>query len=445
MGSKKIKAVAVRGTKSLHVKDINAMKETTYGIINKTKDHPNMEPWQKYGTAMFIEWSNKNGVYPTKNFSTTYFDDYDKIDGEELVEKCLICDKACFGCWMNCGKYSKATVPGKPEVHVEGPEYETGALCGGNCGIKNIHEVAYANWVLDNLGMDTISGGSAVAFGMECYEKGILTKDDFDGHELRWGNIDDFENFANLIAYRKKIGDLFAEGTKRASEKIGQGTEKFAIQVKGVDMSGYDGRWAPAMLLSFMTADVGAHHNRSWTITMDMDMGREKVDDKAKYVVYLQHIRPFFDTVSVCRLFWGELDVMPEDIIEAINQVTDWNYTVDEAMRLSDKIWNINRAHYLERNGGPGRKFDYPPARFYEEPVPTGPAKGAALTYDQLELMLDQYYEARGWDKDGNPSREILEDLDLKYIADNLEKLKLLGKSVNIPPVRGERYKPKAF
>ena len=140
-------------------------------------------------------------------------------------------------------------------------------------------------------------------------------------------------------------------------------------------------------------------------------------------MVHLQHIRPFFDTVSCCRLFWGEVDVSAEEHIEAIRQMTGWHdFTLEETLLLSERIWNLNRAHYLERNGGPGRKHDYPNARFYEEAVPSGPSQGARLTLEDLDLMLDEYYVARGWGKDGNPSREVLLDLGLDACVANLER-----------------------
>ncbi len=450
MGSKKIKAIAVRGTKSLPVHDLKKNKEVNLAIIKRTSVHPNMEPWQKYGTAMFVGWSNNNGVYPTRNFQTTYMEGNEKLDGPELVERLLVTHKACFGCWMNCGKYSKVSIPGKPDVFVEGPEYETNALCGGNCGFTRIDEVAYNNWVCDHLGFDSMSGGGLVAFAMECYEKGLITKDQLEGHEMRWGHVEDFEHFLNMVAYRRGIGEWFAQGLVPASKHIGGGSEKFAVQVKGQGMSGYDGRYAPAMLLAYMTADIGAHHNRAWTITMDDDMGRDVVKGKAKVVVYLQHIRPFFDTVSCCRLFWGEVDVTPEEHIDAIVMATGWSdFTLEEAMKQSERIWNLNRAHFLERNAHiskSGRSYDYPNARFYEEPVPSGPGKGAIVTKEQIEFMLDEYYMSRGWGKDGNPSKEVLFDLGLKDVAANLERAGMIGQLMtDLPPVRGERYKPKAF
>jgi len=250
-----------------------------------------------------------------------------------------------------------------------------------------------------------------------------------------------------MVAHRRGIGDWFARGTKRAAQKIGKGSEKFAMQVKGQEMSGYDGRWAPGMLLSYMTADIGAHHNRSWTITVDMAEGRERVEGRAKIVVYLQHIRPLFDTWCICRLFWGELDITPEEIVESLNHITGWGVGVDECLRTSEMIWNLNRCHYLERNRADGRTFDIPPARSWEDKIPSGPAKGKGLTREQIEQMLDEYYDARGWDRRGNPTRAVLEDLGLGDAADNLEKIGLLGEPIpgGIPKVRGEKYKPKAF
>ncbi len=447
MGSKKLKAIAVRGNRGLHVHDLPDLTRHVMGIIKRTKKHPNMEPWQKYGTAFFIRWSNDNAVMPTRNFQTTYFEDADKIDGDQLVEKCLITHKACFGCWMNCGKFTKAVIPGKPEVHLEGPEYETGALCGANLAMTDINHVAYINWMLDNLGMDSMSGGGIIAFGMECFERGFITEKDLEGYKLRWGSVDDVEHFLDMVAHRRGIGDWFARGTKQAAERIGRGSEKFAMQVKGQEMSGYDGRWAPGMLLSYMTSDIGAHHNRSWTITVDMAEGRETIKGRAKIVVYLQHIRPLMDTWCICRLFWGEIDVTPEEIVQALNHITGWGVTLEECLRTSEMTWNLNRCHYLERNRANGRTFDYPPARSWEDKIPTGPGKGKGVSREQVEAMLDDYYAARGWDQNGNPTRAVLEDLDLKDAADSLERIGLLGAPIagGIPAVRGEKYKPKAF
>ncbi len=447
MGSKRLKAIAVRGTGGIKVHDLKGLTDHTTEIIKRTQKHPNMAPWQKYGTAFFIDWSNDNAVIPTRNFQTTYYEDIKGITGDALVEKILVSHKACFGCWMNCGKYTKAVIPGKKEVYLEGPEYETGSLCGSNLGMTDINQVAYLNWLMDNVGMDTMSGGGVVAFGMECFQRGLITKADLEGHTLNWGSIHDAEHLIDMIVNRRGIGDVFAGGTRRAAEYIGRGSEKFAMQVKGQEMSGYDGRYSPGMMLSYMTCDIGAHHNRAWTVTVDMAEGRETIAGRAKVVIYLQHIRPLFDTWCICRLFWGEVDVEPEEIVQAFNDITGWNSTVAESLKTSEKIWNLVRCHYLERNRANGRTFDYPPARAWEDKIPSGPNLGKGLTKEMIEDMLDDYYANRGWDHDGNPTREVLGDLGLDFAADNLEKIGLLGKPSGngIPAVRGERYKPKAF
>jgi len=446
MGSKRIKAIAVKGTKSFPIYDLKSLCTQTEKIIQRTKAHPNMAPWQKYGTALFVGWANDQASFPTKNFQSSYYEQWPTIDGEKLVQECVVTDKACFGCWMNCGKYSKAKTK-SGEIYIEGPEYETIALIGGSCAMTSIHDVTFANYLCDNLGLDTISAGSVVAFAMECFEKGIITKQELGGRELRWGNIDDFEFVVKKIAGLEGIGKILARGTKGAAEILGKNSINFAMQQKGLESSGYESRWAPSMLLSFMTADIGAHHNRSWSITVDLELGRDVIREKAPVVVYLQHVRPLYDTLSICRLFWGELDVMPEEYVAALNYVTGWHTSESELMRLSEKIWNLTRAHFIQRNGGPGRLHDMPPARYYEEEIPSGPAKGKKLTVEQINMLLDEYYAARGWDNKGNPTAEILNDLGLFSVVDDLKKIGQLGEplSAGIPKVRGHKLKPKAM
>jgi aldehyde:ferredoxin oxidoreductase len=447
LGSKKIKAIAVRGTKSIRAADIDGLTAHTSEIIRRTKTHPNMKPWQKYGTSLFVNWSNERGCFPTRNFQTSHYEDAEKISGDRLVEECLVTHKACFGCWMNCGKYSRAKIAGKKDVYVEGPEYETIAMIGGCFAMKDINHVAYANHLCDDLGVDTMSGGSVVAFAMECFEKGIITKDDLGGREIKWGDIDDFEFLLRMLVSRRGIGDILAKGTRGAAQILGRGSIDFASQAKGMEFSGYDPRWYPGQLLSFCTADIGAHHNRSWCITADQEMGRDSIEGKAEVVIYLQHIRPLFDMWSCCRLFWGELDVTPEEHVESINLLTGWDLTLEECMLASERIWNLNRVHFIERNGGPGRIHDRAPMRHLEEEVRSGPAKGKKVGTDRFDAMLDDYYSNRGWDRQGNPTREILKELGLERAAESLEKAGHLGVPLptGIPAARGKRLKPKAM
>ena len=318
---------------------------------------------------------------------------------------------------------------------------------GSNLDITDAEAILKGQALINQLGLNVDGVGSAMGWAFEAYERGLLTREDTGGLDLTWGNGGAMVALLEQIAYRRGLGDLLAKGVKEAARILGRNSEEFAMQVKGQEMSGYDGRWAPGMLLSYMTSDIGAHHNRSWTITVDMAEGREAVEGRAKIVVYLQHIRPLFDTWCICRLFWGELDVSPEEIVESLNRITGWGVSVEDVLRTSEMIWNLNRCHYLERNLADGRTFDYPPARSWEDKIPSGPGKGKGVSLDQVEQMLDEYYAARGWDSRGNPTREVLEDLGLGYAADNLEKIGRLGEPIpgGIPKVRGEKYKPKAF
>ncbi len=447
MGSKRLKAIAVRGRKGVPVKDPKALVEQTMAVVKRTLKHPLLEPWAKYGTAMFVGWSNKQGTFPTRNFQSSYFEGWEAIDGEPFREKLVIADRACNGCWMRCGKAAKVKLPGKALVKLEGPEYETSALMGGNLGLGKIEEIAYANYLADELGVDTISAGSTVAFTLECVQRGILSPEQLGAERLTWGDIDAVEHLLNLIVKREGLGDLLAKGTRAAAKELGPEAQRITMEAKGLEFSGYETRWAPSQLLSYCTSDIGAHHNRSWAITVDIAKGRETYEGKAETVIYLQHLRPLFDTLCVCRLQWGEIDVMPEEYAESFGYVTGQEATIDDLLLVSEKIWNLNRVHFLLRNGGPGRDHDQAPLRAITDPIPDGPAKGKFIAPEGFQLMLDEYYDNRGWDRNGNPTRELLELLGLGREADELEAAGWLGEPLagGVPEVRGREFKPEAM
>ena len=199
---------------------------------------------------------------------------------------------------------------------VEGPEYETIGMLGSNLGISDIEDVAQLNLLCDDLGIDTISTGGVIGWAMECFEKGILTLADTDGLDLHFGNLEAVLTLIPQIAKREGFGALLAEGSKRAAKKVGKGSEKFAIQVKGMEQSAYATHNATAMLLAYMTCDVGAHHNRSWAITYDLQVGRELVvPEKVARIIWLQNFRPMFDVLGACRLQWVELAHRPRPVL----------------------------------------------------------------------------------------------------------------------------------
>jgi len=419
LGSKRVKAIAVRGTRAVPLADTKGVYALGKEMYQACFAKPGFKSWTPYGTAEVVNWVNEVGAFPTRNFKTSYFAPYKQINGERLRADLRIHDKGCAGCPIPCGKWSRVKVPSSGEALVEGPEYETIAMFGGDCCLEKLDEIGYANHVCDDLGLDTISAANVIAFAIECFERGVLSKDQI-GREIAFGDIASVLYLVRKIAGREGIGDLLAEGVKVASQRLGQGSERYAIHVKGLEWTGYESRYAPAMMLSYATADIGAHHNRSWAITFDVAKGREELAGKAEKVIELQHIRPLFDCLGICRLQWVEIGFDLEWYERLFPLVTGTDKTWGQLLQASERVWNLNRVFSARHVPGWGRAMDRPPARLLEEPVPDGPAKGKLITPQQLDSLLDRYYELRGWTADGLPTREKLAELGLEREATEL-------------------------
>ncbi|WP_003541009.1 aldehyde ferredoxin oxidoreductase family protein [Desulfotomaculum nigrificans] len=418
MGSKNIKAIAIYGSKSIPLADLPATVAKAKEMLQGCFAKENLNEWQDYGTAGVPCWANSIGAFPTRNFQSSYLEGNETLDGKLMRQKMLVTDKGCFGCPSPCGKY--CYVPGY-DVYVEGPEYETTALIGGSCVFTDIEKVGYLNYLCDELGLDTISAGNVIGFAMECYEKGVITKEQV-GREIKFGDVESFKFLVEQIVARQGIGHILAEGVKYAAEQFGGDSIKYAIQVKGLEWSGYESRSAPSNMLAYMTCDLGAHHSRAWSVTHDIAVGRKVLDGKAKKVVDLQHIRPFFDLIGCCRLQWVEIGFELEHYPEVCRLVTGFDYSQEELMQISEKVWNLTRAFAWREIADFGRQYDYPPARFYEEAVTTGPNAGDFIPKEHLDKLLDDYYQLRGWDKNGLPTKEKLNSLGLQFVVEELLK-----------------------
>lgn len=415
MGVKKVKAIVIRGTKSVQVANPDAYRAAGKALYKACKDAEFLAEWTRYGTTVVTSWCDEVGALPTRNFSAGSFENGKGIYGQTMREKIVITDKGCFGCPSPCGKYSHAK---KYNAFVEGPEYETIGLMGSNLGIDDIEAVAQANLLADDLGVDSISAGNAIGWAMECYEKGILTKEDTDGLELKFGNAEATFALIKKIAYREGLGALLAEGVKRASAKVGKGSEKFAIHVKGMEQSAYATHNATAMLLAYMTCDVGAHHNRSWAITYDLQVGRDLVvPEKVARVIWLQNFRPMFDVLGSCRLQWVELGIDRDLYLPALEAITGVKRTWDDLEKVGERIWNLTRMYWARENDGFGRTWDMPSPRFYEDAPKTGATKGQITKFEDVNKLLDMYYEQRGWTPDGLPMPEKLDNLGLTAVV----------------------------
>ncbi len=415
MGSKKLKAIAIHGTKSIPVADVQEFRRIGREMYDYCKASDAWEVWVRLGTAGVNVPSNEWGSFPTRNFQSGYFEEIESLTGELMREKIVITDKACFACPCACGKYSHSK---KWDIHVEGPEYETTAFLGADVAVSDIEDVAYANYLCDELGIDTISAGNVIAFATECYERGIITSKDTGGLELSFGDSEAVFELIGKIARREGIGDVLAEGVKHAAQVFGGDSGDFAMHIKGLEISGYESRNAPAMMLAYMTADVGAHHNRAWAITYDIQVGRDAItEDKVARVIELQHIRPLMDCLGTCRLQWVELGMPLEYYAPAMKAITGLDRSWEDLLLIAERVWNLTRSFWVREVEGFGREWDYPPPRWYTDPVPTGPTKGKFVTRDDVEKLLDMYYDQRGWDRNGIPIREKLEEMGLDFVT----------------------------
>ncbi len=416
MGSKKLKAIVLHGTKSVPVADLAGYRKAGMELYKACKDAEGLAEWTRYGTTIVTSWCDEVGALPTRNFQAGSFEGGKGIYGQTMRKEIVITDKGCFGCPCPCGKYSNMK---RYNTQVEGPEYETIGLFGSNLGIGDIQAVAESNRLCDDLGIDTISAGVCIGWAMEAYEKGILTKADTDGLELKFGNIEATFAVVKKIAYREgKLGALLADGVKRASQKLGKGSEKFAIEVKGMEQSSYATHNATAMLLAYMTCDVGAHHNRSWAITYDLQVGRDKVvPEKVARVIWLQNFRPMFDVLGACRLQWVELGINRDLYVPLLEAITGLHRTWEDLEAVGNRIWNITRMYWVREIEGFGRAWDMPSRRFYEEPPKTGVTAGQITKYEDVIRLLDMYYEQRGWNTNGLPTADTLEKLGIASLV----------------------------
>lgn len=421
MGSKRLKAIAVHGTGGIPLYDTAELIRVSKAALKHITSHPYFKRFRQYGTTDITDWCQGMGVLPTKNFAYGVYEKQASLAPEPMREKILVRDKACFACPLNCGNYTHSRKYG---TFIDGPEYETIGMLGSNCLVEDIEDVQYLNYLCDDLGMDTIAAGGIIAFAMECVEKGVLNKSQLDGIDLSFGNVEAMKTILKKIAYREgNLGSLMAEGTRAMAQKLGKKSERYAMHVKGLEFSAYECRGAPAMLLSFMTSDIGAQHTRSWAIVQDMEMGRDNIEGRARLVKELQTLRPLMEMFGVCRFPWLEVKLDFGEYVKAFNAVTGFNYDKEKLFQISEKVWNLTRAFWVREVEDFGRKYDMPPERVYD-PLPSGPAKGMHLTEEKVNRMLDEYYELRGWDLNGIPKEEKLRELGLAEVAEDLKKRK---------------------
>lgn len=442
MGSKRLKAVAVRGAQKLKLADEAKFRELAV-MANQQAWAGWGEDLHDDGTDGVLDDLNATGRLPTKNFREGTFEGTEKITGETMTDTILIERKACFGCGVGCKRVVEAKEPYVVDPAYGGPEYESTAALGSFCMNDNLVAIAKANELCNKYTIDTISTGVTIAFAMECYENGLLTKEDIDGLDPTWGNHNAILQLVEKIGKREGFGNLLAEGTKRAAERIGRGAERFAMQVKGLELPMHEPRGKKGLGLSYATSirggcHVQAPHDDYWgegytrdksgfyfipEIGLDPSISKHRLyvgPEKAKIVTIGQNWWTVVSALGICIFTPFPVGIHMETLVEMISSATGWDVTARELITVGERVWNLARAFNVRE--GITRKDDVLPDRF-SEPLPDGLYEGQSISKAELEKLKDHYYQYRGWNNNGIPTREKLEELGLKYVADELEKL----------------------
>jgi len=400
MGSKNLKAIAVRGNKDIPVADLEKVIKVSTRGYEQLGSHPMMNMWQRQGLMGVIDYANEMGILPTYNFRDTYWEKAEKINGSVMEAGFKIGNTACFGCPMCCGNINLVKEGKYAGTVVEGPEYESAAMLGSNVGVDDFAAILRGNHLCDDLGIDTISTGSVIAAVIEGYEKDLLTIDDLDGKPITWGDAERILELIEQIARCESIGATLALGAKGILQRWPQ-LASLVLHVKGLEQSAYDCRGAGSMALAYGTSDIGAHHTRAWTVGKELEMGADwDARQRVELVIYHQHIRSLFDMFGVCRLPWIELGFHEDFYAELYSAVVGAEYSLAELLDRSRQVYDMTRA--INNRLGAGRKDDYPPERTFV-PIHSGPLAGKVCDRDEYEKMLSLYYDLRGWDEQGEP------------------------------------------
>jgi len=419
MGSKLLKAIAIRGTKSIRVADLDGLRAMVLDLAKKAQG-TKTEKYRILGTPANVLTLNRLGVLPTRNFQQGTFEGAEKVSGEYMYEHFTEKAVACSGCPIACEHIVRVR---------EGPyagartsiDYESLYALGPNCGIDYFPGIIKAIELCDRYGMDTMSTGVVVAWAMECFERGILTKEDFGGLEPHFGNHQAEVALVEMIAKREGIGDLLAEGVKRASEKVGKGSEHFAMHVKGLECAGYDPRGLKTFALGCAVGTRGPCHNRSLAYEADV---KGEVDrftagpDRGKVAKDKEEFAAVFDVVMLCKFIRGCFTDIWTDISKLYTLATGLEMTPEDLHKVAERAWNLKKAFNIRE--GWTKEDDWLPPRFLKDPIPDGASKGCVIKPEELRMMIDAYYKARGWTPEGLIPKAKLIELGLDDIAEDI-------------------------
>ena len=413
MGSKNLKAIAVRGTKDVMVAKPDEFLEFVKEFHERMKG-PATKKYRTLGTPENVLVHNALHCMPTRNYNNAHFEGAEKVSGEYLNARYVAKIIGCSSCAMRC-EHVCVVNEGPYKGAMARVEYEPLWAMGPYCGIDRLDAIIKGCELCNYYGIDSISAGVIVGFAMDCFESGILTAKDMDGIEARFGNYEAMVKLIEKIGKREGIGDVLAEGVKFAAEKIGKGAEKLAQHIKGVEVTGYDLRCLKTAALGFAVSFRGADHNRHGAYAFDVKGKFNRLTyekGRAKAVKDIEDVYTIIDSLIICKFSRGTYYKEFEDLAKLYTLVTGWE-TTSEEMRLKGERIN-NLARVINVREGLSRKDDTLPWKVMNLPIPDeGPSKGAYVSQQELDLMLDDYYEARGWTKEGIPTPEKLKQLGM--------------------------------
>lgn len=409
MGDKKLKAIAVRGTGSVKVGDAKAFLDLLYRMHQDyilTEDNL----WaHEEGTPVLVDPVNGAGALPTRNWSAGHFEGAEKINSEAF-QKIRVKKRACYQCAIACRNFHATTFGGR-EVRGEGPEYETIALCGANCGIDDIDALMKFNELCDEYGLDTISSGSVVGLAMDLTERGIA---DFG---VRFGEVEGYVRMPELIARREGVGAELAMGARALARKYG--VPELAMEVKNLELPGYDPRGSFGMSIGYATSDRGGCHMRTYPVGDEILAGTSPKNEldaaKVQQIVVGDTSKGFIgqnmSSVKFCAILCDFWAVTPEQLAILFERLYGRPFTTDEILKIGERVWNLGRLFNLRE----GVEKDDLPKQLYAESgaFKEGPSAGDAIGEERFQAMLAEYYRQRGWDENGVPTEAKLAELDV--------------------------------
>ena len=437
MGSKNLKAIAVRGHGKVTVADKEAVTRLARLASARLPDFPDMKGLQDFGTASVLGYQNSMGGLPTRNYTSGAFEQAENLSGEKMADTILKENDTCYACAVRCKRVVETEYGGvKVEPFYGGPEYETLGTFGSYCGIGNQSAVALAHQVCDQYGVDTITCGATIAFAMECFERGLLTLEDTGGVELRFGNTDAMLAMLDKIVQREGLGDLLANGSAYVARSIGRGAEELVVAVKNQELPAHMPQVKRSLALVYAVNPFGADHQssehdpgyapESAPISLERmaqigltapQPDRALNREKARLALYTEWNYSFMDTADLCQFVYGPSWQLlgPVEMAELMRAVTGWEMTIGDMQRIGERRLNLMRA--FNAREGAGRERDTLPKRLFDEPLKGGPSDGVFVSRQEFEAALNDYYELAGWDTStGMPTRPKLAELGLNWV-----------------------------